>query len=319
MIDTTTGRAAIAYVGETPWHGLGAQLAPDADLLEWRRAAGLNWSAEKVAVEYITDAGPRQADGLSVLYRSDTRKHLSVVSDGYKVVQPVDVLEFYRDLTEQFGYQLETAGAIKDGRVIWGLARTGQVARIRGTDLVNGYVLLSTSFDGSMATQARLTSVRVVCNNTLTIATQGRAGFSCTHRGTFDADKAKEALGIGAFAQFEDDANRLAETRVTQKQQVEFLLSVYHGIKAGDVEAIKANEQAIDKTMNRLAGILANAPGQQIASAAGTAWGLVNAVTHDMDFSRPARSQENRLHASWFGTGATTKQVAWQEALALAA
>ena len=61
-----------------------------------------------------------------VLYRSDTKAALSVVSQRYQVVQPRDVLEFYRDLTKVSGYELETAGVMKGGRKFWALARTGQ-------------------------------------------------------------------------------------------------------------------------------------------------------------------------------------------------
>jgi phage/plasmid-like protein (TIGR03299 family) len=86
------------------------------------------------------------------------------------VVQPREVLEFYRDLTEVAGYELETAGVLKAGRKFWALARTGKSAALKGNDVVNGYLLLATSCDGTLATVAMPTTVRVVCNNTLTIA-----------------------------------------------------------------------------------------------------------------------------------------------------
>ncbi|MBN0134206.1 DUF932 domain-containing protein, partial [Pseudomonas aeruginosa] len=90
-----------------------------------------------------------------------------------QVVQPREVLEFYRDLTQVSGYELETAGVLKGGRKFWALARTGQNTSLKGNDLVNGYLLLATSCDGTLATTATPTTVRVVCNNTLTIAVDG--------------------------------------------------------------------------------------------------------------------------------------------------
>ena len=105
-----------------------------------------------------------------MLYRSDTKAPLSVVSQRYHTVQPRDVLEFYRDLTEVSGYELETAGVLKGGRKFWALARTGQGAALKDNDQVNGYLLLATSCDGTLATTATPTTIRVVCNNTLTIA-----------------------------------------------------------------------------------------------------------------------------------------------------
>jgi len=93
-----------------------------------------------------------------VLYRSDTKAPLSVVSNRYQIVQPREVLEFYRDLTEVSGYELETAGVLKGGRKFWALARTGQTTKLKGNDQVNGYLLLATSCDGTLATTATPTT-----------------------------------------------------------------------------------------------------------------------------------------------------------------
>ncbi len=68
-----------------------------------------------------------------VLYRSDTQQPLSVVGNRYQVVQPHEVLEFYRDMTEQSGFELETAGMLKAGREFWALDRTGKQAKLKGT------------------------------------------------------------------------------------------------------------------------------------------------------------------------------------------
>ena len=164
----------MAYVNATPWHGLGNQLAPNQPLEVWARSAGMDWRIEESEVRYVTShssdtrglgaihAFPQQ----KVLYRSDTKAPLSVVSNRFEVVQPAAVLEFFRDLTEVGGYELETAGVLKEGRKLWALARTGQSASLKGKDQVNGYLLLATACDGTLATTAQFTSVRVVCNNT---------------------------------------------------------------------------------------------------------------------------------------------------------
>jgi putative phage-type endonuclease len=85
-------------------------------------------------------------------------------------------LEFYRDLSEITGFELETAGVLRAGRRFWALARTGKSAALKGNDVVHNYLLLATSCDGTLATMAIPTSVRVVCNNTLAVALQGAAG-----------------------------------------------------------------------------------------------------------------------------------------------
>ncbi|MFP3277504.1 MAG: DUF932 domain-containing protein, partial [Paraburkholderia sp.] len=139
----------MAYVGQEPWHGLGNRLAPNQPLEVWAKAAGMDWSIEEAEVRFVAGSAVNRA-GLGsihafpeqkVLYRSDTRAPLSVVSSRYQVVQPAEILEFYRDLTEVGGYELETAGVLKEGRKFWALAKTGQSATLKGRDEVNGYIL----------------------------------------------------------------------------------------------------------------------------------------------------------------------------------
>ena len=208
LIDQTAGVNAIAYVGDTPWHGLGQPMREGQTLEEWRTRAGLGWEARMTPALFST--GTDEGDGIveapetRVLFRSDTKAMLGVVSPRYRIVQPVDIVEFYRDLTERHGFRMETLGAIRQGKVVWALARTGDAMTIGGIDRVDGYLLLSTSFDGSMATTGRFTTVRVVCNNTLTAANAGaKAGVSIPHSAFFNADAAKVKLGVGdTFKQF---------------------------------------------------------------------------------------------------------------------
>jgi phage/plasmid-like protein (TIGR03299 family) len=104
----------------------------------------------------------------------------------------MEILHFYRDLTEQSGFELETAGVLKGGKKFWALARTGQSSALKGKDVSNGYILLATACDGTLATTAQFTSIRVVCNNTLAIALRGQQGNSgvvkVPHSTRFDAE-----------------------------------------------------------------------------------------------------------------------------------
>lgn len=319
-IDETTGAPAIAFTGATPWHGLGADMGTNQDMGDWRRRAGLNWEALSAPVEFTPLLGPRQVADRKVLYRSDTQSPLGVVSNRYQAFQPADVMAFYKELCDNHGFSMETAGALHDGRVIWALARTGEEARISGTDPLKGFVLLSTSFDGSMATTARHTSVRVVCNNTLQMASSDKAAISIRHNTVVDTSKLRDALGIGAQWQaFADQAQKLAETPVTPEQSVAFFMNVYHDLVAGERTLSPAEDKSVERTVKRLTEQLFYAPGADLKSAKDTAWGLLNAVTHDIDFARRARSQDTRLASAWFGQGALIKAKAMEEALKLAA
>ena len=93
------GQASMAYVGKTPWHGLGQQLTEDSPIDVWAHQAGMDYFIEEAPVEYTVNAQHKTYTGKKVLFRNDTGVALSVVSDRYKVVQPLDVLEFFRNLT----------------------------------------------------------------------------------------------------------------------------------------------------------------------------------------------------------------------------
>jgi len=315
----------MAYVGDTPWHGLGNQLPRKQPIEIWQREAGMNWQIQESPVHFKADAVGHLGSIHSfpeqkVLFRSDTKAPLSVVSQRYQVVQPKEVLEFYRDLTEVSGYELETAGVLKGGRKFWALARTGQGTALKGNDQVNGYLLLATSCDGTLATTATPTTVRVVCNNTLTIALDGTTcAIKVPHNTRFDPKVVKRQLGI-AVSQWDDFMYRmrhLAERKVQWHEAMGFFMNVMCDTPInGALPEKLANERAMRKVQSLYEG---RGRGAQLESAQGTAWGLLNAVTEYVDHERRARSNEYRLDSAWFGQGSVLKQKALDAALALAA
>lgn len=307
----------MAYVNATPWHGLGNPLTENQPLEVWLREAGMNWDILDNPVLYRSPEGLQSFADNKVLYRSDTLAPLSVVSKRYQVVQPREVLEFYRDLVELGGFQLETAGVLKGGKKLWALARTGQETVLKGNDQVKAYLLLATACDGTLATTAQFTSVRVVCNNTLQMATENGSGaIKVPHSTKFDPDKVKQQLGLGVstWQHFIADMRRLSERPVNPFEARRYLVEVL-----GD-PALHFHQQPNTKILNHVFGLYAGlGMGSNLASASNSAWGLVNAVTQFIDHERRARSPDNRLDSAWFGIGALIKQKALDEALKLAA
>ena len=331
------GRAEMAYTGETPWHGLGAPLAAGADLETWRAAAGMDWQILRAAVRYPTDpadahnpAAWRRMDDRHVLIRSDNGDALGVVSDRYQEVQPAEVLEFFRELTEAQGFAMETAGTLKGGRRFWALARVAEDAAVfDARDRVGGFLLLSTSADGTLATEARLTTIRVVCQNTLRAALgAGHGGAHKTaHNRIWDADAAKAALGIQAgeararFADAMATFRGLAETPLATRAMVRMTLAAF-GHDA-DAMTTRELEDAAARPAVAAIGHMA-ATGQGLAGAdyagagPGTAWGWLNAVTQYVDHHARARSRDNRLESAWFGRGDALKTTTLELAVAAA-
>jgi phage/plasmid-like protein (TIGR03299 family) len=312
----------MAYVGDVPWHGLGNQLGANQPIDVWAQQAGMDWSIREAPVSFLT----RDSDGFGaiasfpenkVLFRSDTQAPLSVVSHRFQVVQPREILEFYRDLTEVSGFELETAGVLKGGRKIWALARTGQSSTLKGNDVSNAYVLLATACDGTLATTAQFTSIRVVCNNTLAVALGASSGaVKVRHSTSFDAQAVKRQLGISisTWNSFMYQMKGLSERKVKTHEVTNYLLRVFSDERKFD--SGNASERTMAKIMTLFNG---HGRGAELSSAKGTLFGLLNSVTEFVDHDRRARSTDHRLESAWFGQGAALKEKALEQALVMIA
>ena len=318
-LDESTGKPAMAYVGERPWHGLGEALPPDQDIEKWVQAARLDWEIEMIPVSYQMGGRNHVMGDRFVLARSDTQAALSVVSRDYQVVQPKEVLEFYRDLVEERHYKLETAGALDGGRKVWALARTGLVAGVAGNaaDQLGAYVLLATSCDKSLATTIAFTSVRVVCQNTLSFAVhevkkESRRSIKVNHSRRFDADQIKKDLGLmdESWEKFKLQLTPMAGKAMSDSAAEEFFQSLFQSEKEMKEGTISDQKR---KEVMQLMSFYRHAPGQDLPTAKNTLWGAVSAVTYYVDHIRTASG--DRLDSAWFGAGATLKEKAWQQAL----
>lgn len=306
----------MAYANETPWHGLGNNLAAYAPIEVWAKQAGMEWTIQESPVYFMpaVTAALAPVKAQKVLYRSDNGEALSVVSQRFQVVQPQEVLEFYRDLTKANGFTLETAGVLKGGRKVWALAKTNMSSRIKGNDTMNGYLLLATGCDGTLATTAQFTSIRVVCNNTLAVAlANGGVAVKVPHSTTFDAASVKQQLGLSSnvWDDFIYRMKKLSERKLKIKEAEVFISQLF-----SDPNRSLTNARAKQKVMALYSG---NGRGAELSSAQGTAFGLLNAVTEFTDHERRARNNDYRLDSAWFGTGAHLKSLALHRAMALAA
>ncbi|NCC40375.1 MAG: DUF932 domain-containing protein [Gammaproteobacteria bacterium] len=347
-LDFSRGRAAMAYTrtGGTPWHGLGAPLPDDASLEEWRDAAGFDWQIEKAPVTFIDRHGiTRQMPDRFVLHRSDTGAPLSVMSGRYREVQPAQVLDFFADVCESQRWTMETAGVLKGGAQYWALAKAGLEAFIDGTDHHELYMLLATSADGSLATLAQATDVRVVCANTLGFALNDAKGKRVTvrHNTLFDAQVIKRELGMvdfdASWDAFIEQMKTLQQVEVNEAEartffsellrpsqdrpaargnhQAETFEQLLGGSARGGYTRIETDRAEPERAIRGLEDLMTSyhtAPG----AAPGSAYGLVQGVTHWLDHVR-GPDQGRRLSSTWFGQGARLKDAAVDAALKLAA
>jgi phage/plasmid-like protein (TIGR03299 family) len=306
------GTYEMAFIGETPWHGLGQELQQGASFDEWQKAAGLDWAIQTAPVLYTgNEPLPGVFKGQNVLYRSDNNEPLSIVTNRYKPVQPVEVLHFFKSLVDENGFKLHTAGTLKGGRRMWALAETGNFGEVTANDKVGGYLLLSTSCDRTLATTARFTSIRVVCNNTLTMAVGDNANtVSFSHIQKFDHEKVKAKLGnaVGAFGAFIDMGKYLQKQQMNVHASNEFLLNLLRQDNQPN-ELVYAG-----RNFNKILSLFeTDSKGNDLVGH--TKWGMLNAVTEYVDHFA-GYSQDNRLNNAWFGNGERLKNKAKELLLA---
>lgn len=308
-----------AWVNEKPWHGLGEKVDPNLSAEQMLKAAGLNWQVEKVPLKTTTGNSVKD---FFALQRSSDKSILDVVGKQYTPVQNADAFKFFKEFVEAGKAKMDTAGSLKQGRMVWGLASLGAGFKIKGKDEVKGYVLVACPHEQGKSFQIKFTAVRVVCNNTLTIALKNKDAenvFRMAHRRSFDQtmiEMAKETLGIAnnVFDEFNDTITKLASRNVSDQKAHAYLANVFQPeLKDAPVKTIieKAN-----KPMAYALQALTHAPGAQLITAEGTAWGLLNAVTYTTDHLL-GRSNDTRLQKAWFGRTAILKQKALQLATEL--
>ena len=314
LIANVNGKNSMAYVGEAPWHGLGQVLTEGASHEVWTQEAGLNFLVERAAVQYQTATKIVSHESREVLFRDDTLDALGIVSKGYKIVQPKEVIDFFSDLADKGGFQLETAGALKGGQIVWALAKVAEGFKIGGKDAVNPYVLMTTSFDGSTATSARLTAIRVVCNNTLSVAVKDNANVvRVPHNSMWDAKSAKLELGLidESWTEYERMSQRMAETPMTVREADSIL-----------TEMLAKKDESIEDTRKQVAyqkilDLFYNekAIGAELCEMR-SVWSFTNCVTEFYDH-HVGKLQDLRVRNAWYGAGNTMKTKAWTKAAEL--
>lgn len=304
---------------DAAWHHLGGETREGADLEEWLVAAGMDFEIKSSPVQFDVElngfpytANAKTFDGRRVFYRADTGQPIAVHSHRYQVVQPREILEFFSSMIDSAGYQLNTAGVLGNGSKYWALADTGASVTLGGDTLL-AYLLLATAADGTLATTAQFTAIRVVCHNTLEMSLRaaGAGAIKVPHSTTFNADAVKADLGIGeTWDQFVGDADRLMSTPVTRNQLVDMVVDA-----VGDPDQPKTLEDQPRGVKNVIELFNGRARGADLVGSRGTAWGFVNAVTEYADYHVRARSEDTRLNSAWFGRGNAIKNKAYAVAM----
>jgi phage/plasmid-like protein (TIGR03299 family) len=282
--------ASFASLREPAWHGLGTILSDEVTTSEMLSAAHLaNWN---VRLEDVVLPGRSHRDFFAVTRTNPFDGQadvLGVVGERYKVVQNEELFSFADNMLD--GGRWETAGSIKNGTVVFGslaLDREVVLDPNGATDKVNTYLLVHTSHDGSLAVQASVTPVRVVCQNTLNMALSGvTQSYKIRHTQTVQGkvQAAREALGLAHkyLDEFDKQAQELITAEINDAQFFEIITNVYPKPEKDTKGSMTKWENKID-TLNSIYF------GETCVNIKGTAWGAYNALTERLDWYRNPRN-----------------------------
>jgi phage/plasmid-like protein (TIGR03299 family) len=317
------------YTEETPWHGQGIWLAKPATMEEALKVGGLNWQVDEA--ELLTaEQPPSPAFKRKAIVRLDRPlghpgRVVGVVHRGF---QPVQNREGALLFDAVFGHGravYHTGGYLRDGEVVWLLARINRTLKINGDDLVQPYALLANSHDGSMAFNIRLTTIRVVCRNTLTLAMRERRlgqQFSRPHQGSLrDHAEAAQEFFRAALAELDfvgEAFTELARLRCDQQAADELLgLLLPEPRKPrnadrnpGLLAAWQTRRDDMAKARRTISELREQGKGMELPGSRGTFWGLLNAVLEYVDHHHtPAGG--SRLSHGLLGEGMELKSRAF--------
>jgi phage/plasmid-like protein (TIGR03299 family) len=318
-------RHSFFTVKEKAWHDLGKVLDNCPTSSDAIKHAGLDYDVAKIPVY----CNPENSDSVVIpekfaTYRTDTKDVFGIVGDRYSIVQNRDAFTFFDEIVGEGAAIYETAGCLGNGEVIFITAKLPEYIRVGNDDLIEQYLFLTSSHDGSGAIQVAFTPIRIVCNNTLNFALQ-----NCSNKLTIrHTESAKDKLAqahkvMGIVHKVSDELstvfNQMAKVKITDPQ----LLSFIKRSLAPNKEALtkmEANEEVSTRFNNMVSDCYLYARTshtQQADSTMDTVFGAYNAVTGYFQNVKTYKDNEVKMKSLLDGTTYNQSQNAFNLALSM--
>lgn len=309
------------YVGEAPWHKLGRRFEMPPSLEEALVAAGLDWT---VSTEPLF-SGAKELVDAKLTRRSSDNSILGVVGPQYTPLQNTEAFEFFRPFLDEKAAAIETAGSLRDGKRVWILAKINRDPMvIKGNDVVDKFVLLSNSHDGTLAVRVGFTPIRVVCNNTLSMSINSKASqlirVKHTKNVAQNLENIQEIMNM-ADAEFQATAEQyrfLTSKEINHKDLEKYVKIVFNSSAKlaevnGDLTAL-SNKRILESVVP----LFEKGRGNDMKEIRGTYWAAYNAVNEYLQYER-GEENAGRMDSMWFGDSAAKNKRALDTALILAA
>lgn len=304
------GHASLAYHGEKPWMGLGTEVPNDVSVEEMMKAANLDWTVSTVPLYGKVGNELIQANH-AFLIRDTDKSILDEVTLDWKPVQNFEAFDFFKKFVEAGHMEMNTAGALKDGQIVWALAKVKESFTVFKDDVIDSYLLFSLPHKFGQSIDIRFTPVRVVCNNTLSLALESshNGRVRVTHRTEFNPERVKEMLGIAhsKMEVYKDAAEMLGKKHYTKKALVDYASALFPLTSQSE-----SSTKELSRSASQIISLVDIQPGADFAR--GSWWNCFNAVTFYVDHIH-GRNDNNRLMSAWYGQGQKIKNEALKLAL----
>ena len=305
----------MAYAGEVPWHGLGTPVSNDLTPVQMMQKAGLDWKVQEVE-SFIEFNGKKMSTGQKSLVRSTDGSILTNVGENWNPVQNEQAFEFFHEFVMKGDMEMHTAGSLKEGKMVWALAKVKESFDILGSDRIDSYLLFSNPHQYGKAIDVRFTPIRVVCNNTLSLSLDEKSVNSVKmgHRVEFNPSTVKQALGIASekMKTYKEMAQFLSGKRFNQDSYIEYLNTVFPRTRDKRVKDKALTADTLSRNAKLAYDSLESQPGAEYGE--GSWWQAFNSVTFITDHVQ-GRNADNRLYSSWFGGNQVRKRDALKSAI----
>jgi phage/plasmid-like protein (TIGR03299 family) len=322
-------RASMMYVRQVPWHGLGTCLPhPPETIAVAMKAANLDWEVGLKPVCCMEGSTYYEIPQKKAIVRLDKWGQpdcvpFGLVGNDYQVLQNRDAFSFFDLLAQTKKVTFETAGALGHGERVWVLAKVAGEMKIKGHDIVQKYLLLSTGHDGRTSVQVRFTPVRVVCQNTLiaSLAT-GNDLFKIYHtpgleRAVTDAKQEVQNI-FDKYAELEKLYERMAGKEIKDAELEKYLCIIFPDPKRKNKQSASSYEAALAKAraVRKVAAKLCKeGDGNDYEPIRNTLWTAYNGVVELVDHHWRYSDLWHRMESACFGENERVKQVALREAV----
>lgn len=325
MAHLITETDGAVFAGKPAWHGLGIVVEEAPSPREALQIAGLDWTVVKT--ESVVAGGVETSDYCGLI-RSDNSAVLAIMSRDYQPYQNIDLAELAYALGS--GVKVESALSMSGGRKIVILLR-GDSFRPAGSpnDEVVPYFALVNSHDGSLRVSGMPTSIRVVCNNTLSMAlASSKRLFSVKHTGSMESKHEAMDSILRTYAatgeEFRESVTLLASKTLNTEEVQGFWVRVYERL-FGSIYAnpVDAREEAANaKAADEIAGWSITFDSERKAlNAPASLWQAANAVTRSIQHRVGTRGRkataESRAFNNLLGAQQDATVAVMREALAL--